>query len=104
MDLVWLPILTLCIGLYFFGLGSYRLFIAGRALFGAANRTLALLAEIYQFDKSTPDPKQPVTSADLAEFVLQRKRLQHRRRRERAARQRRLVKRIQEIELDKRWA
>lgn len=104
MDLVWLPLIALLIGLYFFFLMAYRLFVAGRALIRAAGQTLALFAELDRYDRYVPQAKQAVTSGDLERVVLERRKLVIRRRKEQSERQRRLVSRIREIEIDKRWA
>ena len=104
MDLSWLPLVALGIGLYFFFLMAYRLWLAGKALFAAAGRTMGLFADLQTYDRSVPDGKQAVTSADLERVVLERRKLVNRRRKDQAERQRRLVNRIREIEIDKRWA
>lgn len=104
MDLSWVPLLALGIGLYFFFLMAYRLWVAGKALFGAAGRTMELFAELQQYDRSVPEGMRPMTSNDLERVVLERRKLLNRRRKEQAERQRRLVSRIREIEIDKRWA
>lgn len=104
MDLGWLPLIALLIGLYFFFLMAYRLWVAGKALFAAAGRTASLLAELQRYDRSVPEGKQAVTAAGLDQVILERKKLVNRRRKERAERQRRLVNRVREIEIDKRWA
>jgi hypothetical protein len=104
MDLSWLPLVALGIGLYFFFLMAYRLWVAGKALFGAASRTMSLFAALERYDRSVPAGKQAVTTADLERVVFERRKLVNRRRKEQAERQRRLVNRIREIEIDKRWA
>jgi hypothetical protein len=104
MDLGWLPLIALLIGLYFFFLMAYRLWVAGKALFSAAGRTASLMAELQRYDRSVPEGKQAVTSSELDRVILERKKLVNRRRKEQAERQRRLVNRVREIEIDKRWA
>ncbi len=104
MDLSWLPFVALGIGLYFFFLMTYRLWVAGKALFQAASRTMALFSELHRFDRSVPAGKQAVTSSELEAVLFERRKLIQKRRREQLERQRRLVKRIREIEIDKRWA
>lgn len=104
MDLSWVPLLALGIGLYFFCLMAYRLWLASKALFRAVGRTAALLAELNRYDRSVPAGKPAVTGAELERVLFERRRLVQKRRREQLERQRRLVNRIREIEIDKRWA
>jgi hypothetical protein len=104
MDLGWLPLIALLIGLYFFFLMAYRLWVAGKALFSAAGRAASLMAELQRYDRSVPEGKQAVTSSELDRVILERKKLVNRRRKKQAERRRRLVNRVREIEIDKRWA
>jgi hypothetical protein len=90
--------------MYFFFLMAYRFWVAVQALIGAANRTVSLFTELQRYDRSVPAGKQAVTSAELDRVILERRKLATRRRKAQAERQRRLVKRIREIEIDKRWA
>jgi hypothetical protein len=104
MDLGWLPIVALLIGLYFFFLMAYRLWIAGKALVAAAGRTAGLLAELQRYDRLVPEGKQAITASELDRVILERKKLVNRRRKAKQERERRLVNRVREIEIDKRWA
>lgn len=104
MDLIWLPFLALGIGLYFFFLSAYRLWLAGKRLFQSIKKTSELGADLMSYERPEVVAKHPVTKEQLVEVLKDRRKLVNKRRKLQVERQRRLINRIREIEIDKRWA
>lgn len=104
MDFAWLPIAAFLIGLYFFALFSYRLVTSSKALFREVSRTNRLLEEIRDYQRIEPEAAQAATEADLEKLLSERRKLRKSRLKRHQERERRLVQRIRDIEIDKRWA
>ncbi len=100
----WLIVVSLLAGMYFLFLTGYRLFQSGRKLTQEAMRTSQLLTELSSFDRTEPRPATAHVAADFEKTLLARRRLVRKRARRRENRERRLVRRIREIDVDKRWS
>ena len=100
----WLFLLSALAGVYLMFLAGYRLYLSGKRLSQEALRTGALLSEISSFERVDPTPASAVTSAEFQHTLEARRRLVRERIRRRELRERRLVNRIREIEVDKRWS
>ena len=100
----WLILLTFLFGLYLLFLTSYRLLQSGKKFAEAARKTNELFLELNSYELVEPQPARAVTSADYQQTVEARRRLVRQRTRRQEDRQRRLVARIREIDVDKRWS
>ncbi len=100
----WLILLTFLFGLYLLFLAGYRLLQSGKNFAQAARRTNELLAELNSYERVEPQPARAVSSADFQQTLVARRRLVRQRVRRQEDRQRRLVARIREIDVDKRWS
>ena len=89
-------------GLYALGLSGYRIFIAIRALQAQLARAKGLIADVAAAEHNDPTPAVPTNRSDLVRVITERQALKRARARKAEARQRRLVQRIREIEIDKR--
>lgn len=102
--MTWLLLISFLAGVYLLILAGYRLFQSGRSFSQAASKTNQLLTELASYEKQEPLPAKAVGSADFQQTIEARRRLVRRRIRQREDRQRRLVNRIREIDVDKRWS
>ena len=96
---IWVAVLG---GLYALGLSGYRIFLAIRALKVQLDRAKGLITDIAAAEHNEPTPAVPPTRSDLGRVITERPALKRARARKAEARQRRLVQRIREIEIDKR--
>lgn len=100
----WLILLASVLGLYFFGLASYRLFLSGKALGIELKRSGELLAELNSFERVEPESAKAATGDDFSQALSARKALVRAKIRRREDERRRLINRIREIDVDKRWS
>lgn len=100
----WLILLTLLLGSYLLFLTGYRLFQSAKQFAQAASKTGELITELNSFERVDPQPARAAGSADFQQTLIARKRLVRQRIRRQEERQRRLVARIREIDVDKRWS
>ena len=100
----WLILVAALVGAYFFGLASYRLFLCGKRFSSVIGRTRELLVELDSYERVDPKAARSMGKADLDRVLAARRALIGRRIRRREDRQRRLVNRIREIDVDKRWS
>lgn len=96
---IWFAVLG---GLYALGLSAYRIFLAIKAVRRELERAKGFIADIAQAQTTDPRPALPTTQDDLIRVVGERQALKRARARKAEERQRRLVQRIREIEIDKR--
>ena len=96
---IWVAVLG---GLYALGLSGYRIFLAIRALKVQLDRAKGLITDITAAEHIVPTPAVPTNRSDLVSVITERLDVIRARARKAAARQSRLVKRIREIEIDKR--
>jgi len=96
---IWVAVLG---GLYALGLSGYRIFLAIRALKVQLDRAKGLITDIAAAAHNDPTPTVPTNRSDLVRVITERQALKRARARKAEARQRRLVQRIRDIEIDKR--
>jgi len=96
---IWVAVLG---GLYALGLSGYRILLAVKAVKAELSRARSLITEIAQAKGELPEPAVPTNDSDLIRVIGERQALKRARARKAEARQRRLVQRIREIEIDKR--
>ena len=96
---IWVAVLG---GLYALGLSGYRILLAIRSLKSQLNRAKGLISDIATAEHNDPTPATPTNQGDLVRVITERQALKRARARKAAARQRRLMQRIREIEIDKR--
>ena len=96
---IWVAVLG---GLYALGLSGYRILLAVKALKTELAKAKGLLADIASAEHNDPTPATPIGQSDLVRVIGERQALKRARARKAEARQRRLVQRIREIEIDKR--
>lgn len=102
--MIWLLLAVTVINAYLLGLAGYRLFLSTKQFAREASKTSQLLSELSDYESSAPEPAQAVTKADLETTLAARRALIARRARQREQRERRLISRIRDIDLDKRWS
>lgn len=102
--MIWLLFGIILINTYVLGLVGYRLFLSGKQLAQESRKTSQLLSELSDFDSTAPEPAQAVTRADFQTTLAARRALIRRRVHRRELRERRLINRIREIDVDKRWS
>lgn len=98
---LWLVLGTSLLGLYLLGLVAYRVYLNTQSLKQNILKARGLIAEAQQFEELAVEPAIPSSSQELSEVLQTRKRLLRRKLERQEARQRRLVERISEIEIDK---
>lgn len=86
--------------LYVTGLAAYRLYLAIKNLKSEVARSNTLLSEIQSAPANDPLPARAHGTSDLVATIQHRQQLKRARRRKAEERQRRLVQRIRDIELD----
>ena len=96
---IWVAVLG---GLYALGLSGYRILLSIRALKVQLDRAKGLITDIASAEHNDPTPGVPTNRSDLVRVITERQALKRARARKAEARQRRLVQRIREIEIDKR--
>ena len=99
---IWLILAVAFLGFYLLGLLGYRLYLNLTALKKEIDKTEHLVTEAKQFEELPIAKAKANDSEDLAKVLLNRRRIQSEKEDRRQARQRRLVQRISEIEIDKR--
>ena len=102
--MTWLLLLSFFAGIYLLFLTGYRLFQSGKKLSEATSRTGGLLTELANYERVEPLAAKAAGPADLDQNLEARRKLVRQRVRRREERQRRLVNRIREIDVDKRWS
>jgi|694.fasta_scaffold131079_4 hypothetical protein len=100
----WLILVAALVGAYFFGLAVYRLFLSGKRFADVIGKTRELLVQLDSYELVDPKEASAMGKADLDRVLAARRALILRRIRRREDRQRRLVNRIREIDVDKRWS
>ena len=103
MDLTTIAIWVAALGgLYALGLSGYRIFVAIQALKVQLAKAKSLITDIAAAEPNDPVPAAPTNRSDLVRVISERQALKRARARKAEARQRRLVQRIRDIEIDKR--
>ena len=100
----WLILVAALVGAYFFGLAVYRLFLSGKRFADVIGKTRELLVQLDSYELVDPKEASAMGKADQDRVLASRRALIGRRIRRREDRQRRLVNRIREIDVDKRWS
>jgi hypothetical protein len=98
----WLVLAVSLGGLYGLGLVLYRLFLSAKSLLRAITHSRALVAEAMAYEPMDYQPAKPTTAEDLKEVLVARRSFERVQEAKAQARQRRLLKRISHIEIDKR--
>ncbi len=96
---IWVAVLG---GLYALGLSAYRILLAVKAVKKELERAKGFISDIAGTQTEDPEPASPTTRDDLIRVIGERQALKRARARKAEDRQRRLVQRIREIEIDKR--
>lgn len=99
----WLLLAVTLLALYLLGLVGYRLLLNIKALKRELDRAQSLADQVRQFEELAIEPAKPSGEADLSKALLNRRAFERQRAQRHEARQRRLVQRISEIEIDKRY-
>lgn len=99
----WLLLGTALLSLYLLGLVGYRLYLNIKGLKAELARSQSLVEQLQQLEALEIVPATPHGQNDLAKALLNRRGFERDRAQKREARQRRLVQRISEIEIDKRY-
>lgn len=99
---MWLLLGVSLAGLYVLGLIGYRIYLNVSGLKTEVLKAQSLVAEAQNFEPLEITRAKANDSDDLAQVLLNRRRIQREKQERREARQHRLVQRISEIEIDKR--
>lgn len=99
---IWLYLAVCLAGLYALGLVLYRLFLSVKALAMATSHTKSLIEALMAYEPLEYTPASPTSRAELSKSLMERRAFEQRREAKAQARQRRLVKRISNVEMDKR--
>jgi hypothetical protein len=100
----WVLLGVTLLSLYLLGLTGYRLFLNAKALKQHIDKAKGLVVEAQNFEELEVSAAKPSSSEDLDELLVERRALLRAKEDRASARQRRLVQRISEIEIDKREA
>ncbi|MGB4706789.1 MAG: hypothetical protein WBH43_06245 [Aquiluna sp.] len=98
----WLLLITTFIGLYVLGLIAYRVVLAGKRLNKEIIKTNTLIADFQSAEEFIAEKQQPNSASELPRLYRARRKMQRDKDEQAKARRRRLIKRISEIEIDKR--
>lgn len=99
---LWLVLGVTLISLYLLGLASYRVYLNAMSLKGQVAKAQNLVEQAQQFEELELVPAEPSSSDDLTNLVGQRRSFLRVREQKAMDRQRRLVQRVRDIEMDKR--
>lgn len=99
---VWLIVGVSLLALYLLGLVLYRLWLNSKALMAEIEKAQGLITEAQQFEELEITPATPAQQKDLGKLMMKRRRFVSEREKKAEDRQRRLVQRIRDIEIDKR--
>ncbi len=98
----WLILAVTLVALYLLGLVLYRLYMNAVALKAEIEKSQLLIAQAQQFEKLEIAPAKPSSQQQLAKLMMKRRKLVRSREKKAEDRQRRLVQRVRDIEIDKR--
>lgn len=98
----WVVLASLLAAIYALTLNLYRLGLSIRSLIAQAKHTSKLVEELLNYEPLQFTEARPSSAADLTNALRARKTFENDREAKRLARQRRLLRRIGNIELDKR--
>ncbi len=98
----WVLLATCLAGLYILGLIFYRVALAGKRLNKEVLKAKNLIEELNNAEALEAQKQSPTQASELPELYRARKRRQRDRENQVQARRRRLIRRISEIEIDKR--
>ena len=99
---MWLVLGVALVSLYVLGLASYRVFLNARDLKNEMARAQDLIEQAQQFQEIEIVPAEPSSTDDLVKLVGLRRAFLRAREQKAIDRQRRLVQRVRDIEMDKR--
>jgi hypothetical protein len=98
---VWVPVIVASI--YFLGLVIYKLFLSGKALQSEILKAQAQVESTLSGVTAEITPAMAASEAELVELVKARRQLLQGIEAQKQKRQRRLVARLRDIEIDKRF-
>ena len=88
--------------IYALGLVGYRLLLSARRLNTELTKSKELIEDLNNFEKTMPTGAEASNGADLLSLLGQRRRIRQAKEQRVKARRRRLLQRINNIEIDKR--
>lgn len=88
--------------IYALGLVGYRLLLSARRLNTELTKSKELIEDLNSFEKTMPNGAEASNEADLLSLLGQRRRIRQAKEQRVKARRRRLLQRINNIEIDKR--
>ena len=98
----WLILAVALVSLYFLGLVLYRLYLSARALKLEVEKSQLLIAQAQEFEALEIIPAKPSSQDQLATLRVKRRKFVRSREKKAEDRQRRLIERVRDIEIDKR--
>jgi hypothetical protein len=98
----WVLLGVSLLSLYLLGLVGYRLFLSGKALKQRIDKSQSLLAEVQNFEELEVPSASPSSGKDIGKLLSERRAILRAKEERVRQRQRRLVQRISDIEIDKR--
>lgn len=100
----WLVVAVSLLSLYALGMVLYRLYLNGIALKREVEQAKSLVSAAKSFDELAIEPANPSSVDDLQKLLVNRRAFVRQREKKAEERQHRLVKRIRDIDTDKRRA
>jgi len=98
----WLILGTAAVSVYYLAAVIYRLSLSVRSLITEVRKTQTLIGELKNIAPLEVKPAIATRGDDLSKVLLQRRTIENKREHRARERQRRLVQRISDIEMDKR--
>ena len=98
----WLILAVTLVSLYLLGLVLYRLYLNARTLKLEVEKSQLLIAQAQEFEELEITPAKPSSQDQLATLQVKRRKFVRSREKKAEDRQRRLIERVRDIEIDKR--
>lgn len=98
----WLILAVSLVSLYLLGLVLYRLYLNAKVLKVEIEKSQLLIAKAQEFEELQVLPAKPSSQDQLAKLHVKRRNFVRSREKKAEDRQRRLIERVRDIEIDKR--
>lgn len=98
----WVLLATSLVGLYLLGLIFYRVALAAKRLNNEVSKAKSLIEDLNSAETLETQKLSPSSASELPDLYRARRKRQRQKEEQVKARRRRLIKRISEIEIDKR--
>lgn len=103
MDLVWIWAVLIALSIFYIAFAIYQLATKGKQLVAQTKKLQKLIQDSLADIESAVTPAKATTEEDLVGLMKQRRAMSKEKLAQKAKRQRRLIARIRDIEIDKRF-